>query len=90
MGLNKILNQFKELFKDDEGEQEIHSHKQVDSINKLLKKLKTKEHKLKEKLAKEKDKKKLREIQLNLHVLHAQQKKGKKLIKNYKKGTGKS
>ncbi|MFK5893865.1 MAG: hypothetical protein QM504_11650 [Pseudomonadota bacterium] len=79
MGLNKILNQLKDLFQEDS-----HKKKQVESVRALLKKLKNKEQKLENHMAKEKNEKKRKELKLNLQVIRAQQKKGKKLLKEQK------
>ena len=79
MGLNKILSQLTGLF----GENS-HKKKQIESIRQLLKKLRIKEDKLGSNLKKEKNAKRIKELNLSLKVVRAQQKKGKKLIRQYK------
>jgi len=77
MGLDKILTQLKELFQEDN-----YKKKQVESIRALVKKLNSKEEKLRNQLQKEKNDKKCKELKRDLQVIQAQQKKGKKLLKN--------
>jgi molybdopterin-biosynthesis enzyme MoeA-like protein len=79
MGLNKILNQLTGLFHEDK-----HKKKQIDSIRDLLKKLRNKEDKLSIQLKKEKNQKKIKELQISIKVVRAQQKKGKKLLRQHK------
>ena len=76
MGLNKILDQLKDLFHEDS-----YKKKQVESMRNLLKKLKAKEQKLENLISKEKNDKKRKDMKRDLQIVRAQQKKGKKLIK---------
>ena len=59
--------------------------KQMDSIKEILKKLKKKKHILKDKLAKEKNKKSRKRIQTDLDIIYAQRKKGLKALKKLNK-----
>ncbi|MFK5984696.1 MAG: hypothetical protein QM479_04645 [Pseudomonadota bacterium] len=78
MGLSKILSQLKSLF-------EEKNHSKINkSIPALLKKLKSKQHKLERQLLDEADKEKQKEITHYLKVIRAQQKKGKKIIEGLK------
>ncbi len=79
MGLNKILGQLTGLF-----DENNHKKKQIESIRNLLKKLRAKEEKLNSHLKKEKNGNKIKELNLNLKVVQAQQKKGKKILRQYK------
>ena len=79
MGLNKILNQLTGLFNEDS-----YKKKQIESIKELIKKLRNKEDKLSAQLKKEKNQKKIKELQINIKVVRAQQKKGKKLLRQHK------
>ncbi len=59
--------------------------KEAKCIKELLKKLKKKEHALKDKLEKEKDPKKREHIEKNLQVIFAQRRKGITILKELKK-----
>jgi len=79
MGLAKILTQLKDLFNEDKVKK-----KQAETMRALLKKLKNKELKLETQLKKEKNEKTCKQIKRDLQVIRAQQKKGKKILKDAK------
>ena len=53
-----------------------------DSLKKVLKKLKKKERRLKEKLAAETDAERIRKIERNLKIIYVQRRKGVKLLRD--------
>ena len=79
MGFNKILLQLKELL-----QKKKSSKKKNDAIRSLLKKLGSKQQKLELKLKKEKDQVKRKDIKISLRVIIAQQKKGQRLLDEFK------
>ena len=79
MGLTKILTQLKDLFNEDKVKK-----KQTETMRALLKKLKNKELKLETQLKKEKNEKICKQIKRDLQVIQAQQKKGRKILKDAK------
>ncbi len=77
----KLINKAKEFLSASKSKQ----RKEAKYINELLKKLKKKERHLKDKLEKEKDSKKQRQVRKDLHVVFAQRKKGITILKEMKK-----
>lgn len=81
MGVEKLLEKLKKHLDKGEKNKTAVRCEQVDSI---LEKLSKKEHKLKEKLAGEKDKSKRKHISLELRMISRQRKKGIKRRKELK------
>ena len=78
MGKKKLLNKLQDFFNADQREKERHAK----DIKKILKKLKEKERKLKEKLDLSKDTDKAVALQQELDIIYAQRMKGVKIIKD--------
>ena len=77
MKQQKLLDKLKAFFDSDERERQ----NQKADIKDILKKLKKRERKLKEKLSNEKNEGKRARLQLDIDVIYAQRKKGIKLFK---------
>ncbi len=77
MKQQKLLDKLKTFFDSDTRERE----KQKSDIKNILKKLKKRERKLKEKLGNENNAEKRKRFQQEIDVIYAQRKKGIKLIK---------
>lgn len=80
MGKKKLLQKLQKFFDADQREKEQHSK----DIKRILKKLKEKERKLKEKMKAEDDMDKLAELQQELDIIYAQRMKGIKIVKEIK------
>ena len=77
MTTNKLLNAIGDFF--DESKKKQRNKKKY--LKEVLHKLKTKQKALREKLSDEKDKGKSKSLQKEIDVIHAQRKKGLKLLK---------
>jgi len=77
----KLIKKAKEYLDADKSKQ----RKEQKCIKELLKKLKKKEHHLKDKLEKENDPEKRQQMSKDLHVIFAQRKKGVAILKELKK-----
>lgn len=77
MKQKKLLEKLKIFFDSDARERE----KQKSDVKDILKKLKKKEHHLKNKLEEEGDEEKRNRIQQKIDIVHAQRQKGIKIVK---------
>ncbi len=77
MSKKKLLKKLQEFFDADQREKE---HR-IQQIKKVLKKLKEKEHKIKEKIKHSRDQVFIAELQQELDIIYAQRMKGIKIIK---------
>ncbi len=77
MKQKKLLDRLRVFFDSDERERQ----QQIDDISAVLKKLKKRERKLKERLSKEEDEQVRSRLEQDISVIYAQRKKGVKILK---------